>query len=122
MWERKGWHPGKRKERQITAYLRVLRFPCGKTPDNEAKGTAGGSWRERERVSKEFRVLESKDLQNMAGVEEPTGDKEPSKTATAQTLMILLHESLRTQLRGNQFNTRPHPMLPNVIFKVGMRH
>lgn len=90
MWERKGWHPGKRKERQITAYLRVLRFPCGKTPDNEAKGKAGGSWRERG-VSKEFRVLETRTCRTWPVWRNPPGIRSPSKTATAQTLMILLH-------------------------------
>lgn len=45
------------------------------TRQKERQGAHG----ERERVSKEFRVLESKDLQNMAGVEEPTGDKEPKQ-------------------------------------------
>lgn len=53
--------------------------PMWENSRQRGKRKGRGLMERERRVSKEFRVLESKDLQNMAGVEEPTGDKEPKQ-------------------------------------------
>jgi hypothetical protein len=119
---RKGWHPGKRKDRQITDTCQSSGSPVGKLQamsqrkgrGPEKRGPPGllpaGVYSSREQ-----------NLQDVACVEEPTAAEEPKQDSHSLKMKDSHRESSQDKAQKQPVQQASHGVPRNIIFKLDER-